>query len=540
MDAINQDSVALQGALTSKFQVRCTFDDEYESAIDGLEYLDHFDYLIHQVSECGHATNPSTDLMAILVPVLLVAKDVIDPFIEDNECPTTLKTMHQTLMTILASSEDAYKSNQMNQYLRNQRFDYFFKPLDRPIQIANRSVNASLFFADIMTMIGSLETQRTKVEICRNNAVEDLEFDQIIVENEQIKLANPISETENAIESLFTLSPIEIQAGVVLIKDNDHNNNLLVTSEEFKKFRVQNQIQHHPMTRKPLNECSFQILIPVFNSQQVFNSVEIPYRLIHQLDELMMTHQQTFKDSMFKMISDSIKPYPNIPTDSNNGLELAMEIFPTNAIPHHSNIDESENNVIPIATPLPELAEVILVEPIPDVIPSAPAWEELNRDEFPAPSAPPLRMVDNNQEQPLHLKWMYQSNDPLRYQFSNQKPHQNLSNETIAQSIISAIDSAGQHLPIVSQESLAIDRFYTHWRNEMRFFKQPEIRTRLSQLHLDLNSDDLIRISLARFKELLKVKQAFLAYWERPINSIDLDDLAQVIRELNKEINQSN
>ena len=74
----------------------------------------------------------------------------------------------------------------------------------------------------------------------------------------------------------------------------------------------------------------------------------------------------------------------------------------------------------------------------------------------------------------------------------------------------------------------------------MRYFKQANIKTKMAQVQsvADINNDDLMKVSLARFNELLKIKQAFLAYWERPIDPIDMMDPEQQLAALKNEINR--
>ena len=113
---------------------------------------------------------------------------------------------------------------------------------------------------------------------------------------------------------------------------------------------------------------------------------------------------------------------------------------------------------------------------------------------------------------------MYQPNDPLSYQFSNAQVSTSLTEHQKRQSITGAIESQGQRTPFVSPESQAIDRFFTHFRNEMKYFKQSSIKDQVRQVNspADLEANDMMRVTVARFMDLLRIKQQFLAYWHYP------------------------
>lgn len=121
-------------------------------------------------------------------------------------------------------------------------------------------------------------------------------------------------------------------------------------------------------------------------------------------------------------------------------------------------------------------------------------------------------------ESQVFYKWMYQPNDPLQYQFSNTQPLTGLTASQTQQSITGAIESQGQRTPFVSPESKAIDRFYTHFRNEMNYFKQSSIKEQVRQINspADLEANDTMCVTVARFIDLLQIKQQFLAYWYYP------------------------
>ena len=77
-----------------------------------------------------------------------------------------------------------------------------------------------------MTMIGSLETQLAKVKNYQNNSIHQLAPDKIMVDNDEIRLSNPVSEQDQSLESLITFEPFE-DKGLILIKDEEENNNFI-------------------------------------------------------------------------------------------------------------------------------------------------------------------------------------------------------------------------------------------------------------------------------------------------------------------------
>ena len=106
----------------------------------------------------------------------------------------------------------------------------------------------------------------------------------------------------------------------------------------------------------------------------------------------------------------------------------------------------------------------------------------------------------------------------MSYQFSNAQVSPSLTEHQKRQSITGAIESQGQQTPFVSAESQAIDRFFTHFRNEMKYFKQSSIKDHVRQVNspADLEANDMMRVTVARFFDLLRIKQQFLAYWHYP------------------------
>ena len=170
---------------------------------------------------------------------------------------------------------------------------------------------------------------------------------------------------------------------------------ILFLSSEFKRALNEGRNTNHPFTRKPYDQCKLQILIPKFQSRQAFVGIDLSlYQWLNQLDQLMNQHSADHNDSLFQFIPDAIKPYTNIPTDSNNGLELATEIFFSAARLAESESETADNAPVAIAELAPMVAVVTSVETLPVTEPSAPPLVEaaggLHRPEFTgiSPSAP--------------------------------------------------------------------------------------------------------------------------------------------------------
>ena len=87
--------------------------------------MTHYDHLIEQINLLEYTTKDQPDLMDRLVPLLLVTKDAIATFLDDEHCPNELKQINETITTVLANSQDPTKWAQMNRYLSNEKFAYF-------------------------------------------------------------------------------------------------------------------------------------------------------------------------------------------------------------------------------------------------------------------------------------------------------------------------------------------------------------------------------------------------------------------------------
>ena len=110
-------------------------------------------------------------------------------------------------------------------------------------------------------------------------------------------------------------------------------------------------------------------------------------------------------------------------------------------------------------------------------------------------------------------RWLYSENDPLRFRFINEPINLSIG-ELEEQTLVNdALASEGRIRPPYTQKTMAIHRFFTHWRLETDTFTQnPELKNHIDTINSpdQLEDDDLMRVPLTRFIELMRIKKAFL------------------------------
>ena len=144
----------------------------------------------------------------------------------DSHCPESLKQIKATINQILFNFEDPVQNNRMRQHLKGVAFDYFFKPLDRQVNIAGQSVSVSLFLADIMTLIGSLEEQREKIEFINSHQKPTLRDDMILVNGEELTVVNKLQDS-GSFEGVTSLNDVVDHEDHLILR-NDGTSHLLI------------------------------------------------------------------------------------------------------------------------------------------------------------------------------------------------------------------------------------------------------------------------------------------------------------------------
>ena len=512
MDIVQQQLGMGRNPTSRPFVPTFQFNEFHQESIKGFETVSNYDLIIQNSQELVKAQRSDTDLLDLIINVGAVFNDIFSDYESDSHCPESLKKIKATINQILFNFEDPVQNNRMRQHLKGAAFDYFFKPLDQQINIAGQSVRISLFLADIMTLVGSLEEQKEKIRFINSENKPNLRDDQILVNGEDVSVVNRLNEASGSFEGVTSLNDV-VNPGDPLILKNDGDSYLLIEHSQLMRIIDSNPVD--PMTRRPLEESSYQILNPLGRQMRLFVAVDVPYGLIRQLGQIQNPNESK-DESLFLNVPDK-SLFMSIPTDSNGGNPLPIpsappsEPFDDIEVPEAFPVIESHATMvgedglevdIPVDEAEPvELAEAIIIHDLPT--PSAPSGEFTEDLTF---------------ESQLFYKWMYQPNDPLSYQFSNAQVSTSLTENQRRQSITGAIQSQGQRPPFVSAESQAIDRFFTHFRNEIRYFKQASIKQQISQIHssADLEANDEMQVTLARFIDLLQIKQQYLAYWEYP------------------------
>lgn len=301
------------------------FDESHQQYIEGFEYLSNDDLLIQSAQDLVHVSRSDNNLVESIIGISLTLKEVLREYVSDPNCPKALKDIQQEVTQVLFNIEDSNHLNKMNHYLKGSAFNYFFKPMNKSITIGGQSVVTSLFLADAMTLIGSLEEQKSKIRLINSDDKPNLRDDEILVNGDEVTVVNRLNESSGSFEGVTSLDSV-VNPGDHLILRNDSDSHLLIEHSQLMAIIDSSDNPVDPMTRRPLEESSYQLLKPLGMQMRLFVAVDVPYELIRELGQIQNPNDSNH-ESLFLNVPDK-SLFMSIPTDSNGGNPLPIPSAP--------------------------------------------------------------------------------------------------------------------------------------------------------------------------------------------------------------------
>ena len=266
------------------------------------------------------------------------------------------------------------------------------------------------------------------------------------------KISNQFTDDGKGLVSMISFTEFSPGEPLVAI-DDDGSSTCVLSMAEYSS--LSNTTNQHILSHRPLSECNVWALAT--HAPTVTLGVNVPPNVRHHLSEIHAISQRKSQDSLFF-------PLPEV-----------APVFSTPSGDYFATLRPQEVNNEPTY------------------------WESVPTQ------SPEEAMLD---------RWLYSEDDPLKLRFLKGPIDLSIDQFEEARLIDAAFESKGEIQPPYTRDTMAIHRFFTHWKLETgAFTRSPELKQRISSIASpqDLLNDDLMQVPLARFIQLMKVKDAFLA-----------------------------
>ena len=255
-------------------------------------------------------TRQSPDIMPKLLNVIHNLSTELSPYCADPLCPELLLKLNHTIQNIQQLAQNPSSCQNMTEYLRNQGFNYFFKPLKTPMQVRGVTCRPSLFLADIFTLVNAIDEQKQKCIIQKETSQLSgtLQQKEIAVNGNVITLMNDYSAEINDYEPIIPFEGPMTQKIMITDPVSTTTNAVIISAPTFQGI-MKSSIKKHPITRNPMSDCQVAMLIPYASR----NYVGIPFSIdlfnhINQMElqALFETNAMIVNNSIF--VDIDIKP----------------------------------------------------------------------------------------------------------------------------------------------------------------------------------------------------------------------------------------
>lgn len=470
--AANQCQKIIDQTISAQFSA-----NKIEHIQDKFEKADVAYRMVEWIEDFQHLSPDSVTLIHHLSEMCDMITEVIQPYLYDSLCPGFIKNIDKSIQQIKSQLMDDTMKDHMNRHLQKEDvFNYFFTPGEIEVELQNITVYPPLFMADIMTLVADLQAQKENLH--------DVKFhikspDSFCINGAPIKVFNSMSDQNDGLKSIISLEPFKPWEDLVAI-DDDGASVCILSQEEYTQLR--GTTNQHPISHRPLAECNVWALIK--QTPLVTMGVNVPSRLRHQLDQIGM---------MCRAVAQTSEFFPT------------KHIFSTSRDNIHATepVQAQRSNQDDIEMPMPVPRQDIIGLQPSIVAPITPAaMEPIDWDD---PTESPEDVTLN--------RWLYSEDDPLRIRFINAPIDLSVGELEEQMLVNDALASEGRIRPPYTQKTMAIHRFFTHWRLETdTFTRNPELKNRIDAIDSpdQLEDDDLMRVPLNRFIELMRIKKAFL------------------------------
>ena len=228
----------------------------------------------------------SMDRFQSLVRLL---KSEIQPYLADKYCPSFLKSIDEKISEMIGA--DGTLRHQVKDKLMGPSFDYFFTPISDLFEYKGQQFRPSLFIADALTLLTSLDEQTEKIMAIRHGVMPQLAPRELVLNNTVVSSLNTYNESTGQYDSIMHE---ENMTPNILIQDDD---SAVIMSHAYLQGIQSSSHPSHPISRAPLSKCSIHMLVPV--QDRSFIGIHIPYRFISYLNEWWLSLKDMAEHSLF-------------------------------------------------------------------------------------------------------------------------------------------------------------------------------------------------------------------------------------------------